>query len=256
MERVRPTANILAISIAVLITTTRANADSREDFFTLPMAGGVALASPESAIFENPAALARHTGFAVQGLGFSNATAVTPLGFGGGLLAGTGWLGAGGVISNLAGYSQFDSALALRLWRVSLGAGLSTPLSLVPIAPSLSTGLLVDVTDTLNVGLVSQLSTLVIGLGVSKRWSWFLTAADVAAKISEGAYRFKPGVGMDFRWAQATISYGFDVLGSVSGAPFRSGLSAGLGFSPLKTLRFQILFNQLALLSTSGTLTF
>ena len=222
----------------------------------MPLAGGVASASAESSVFENPAAAAKNAGFAVQALGFSNATAVTPLGFGGGLLVGNGWLGAGAVVSNLSGYSQLDSAVAFRLWRVSLGAGLSTPLNLVPIKPGISAGVLVQVTDSLDVGLESQLSTLVLGLGATKRWGWLLTALDVAAKPFAGAYRFKPGLGLNFRWFQATVSYGFDVLGSVSAAPFRAGLGAGLGFAPSNTLRFQILFNQFALLSTSGTLIF
>lgn len=226
-------------------------AQAESDFF-LPVAGGVILSSPTTALFESPVGLAGGRGSPSMGvvpLGFANSTQFKPVGIGGEVLLGGSNYGLGASVSVIDGYWQSDAGVAVASGEWRLGISGSRPLSGDPKNLSMGVGLTFPVGSQWTSGLEFGTFSQVVASGLAYRGSGWFFATDLATRLSSNGgrgIRLKPGLGGNMGPVQLTLGYGFDVWSGTTGAPFRNGFSGGVGFGSTRGTNFEILFNQIS----------
>lgn len=272
--------NIKAVLLLALFSTQAyaySSSSSGDSDHLVSVGEGISSPSAVSALSENPAGLVYSKSFSLLGEVSSGNDQFSPLGFGGGFLAGNGSVGGGivvngsattqGGLSGGAGLMQFGIATELSSLNMAWGFSGSFSFATVGTAQNvgygnspwgLDTGVIFNPKSQTRFGvtLYNLLDGIdAVGGGVSYDPSQSATLT-LDGTYSRGTQTgaVKPGMAIRLPAFQMSAGYGFRVVGDGTGW-FASGFSLGLGIPFSQKFALQAYYNQLSLYYAGLTVT-
>lgn len=270
MKRTTRFAALLTLlSVQAYGSSTYNFSDTMENDHLLSVGEGISSPSTISALGENPAGLVYNRTFKVLGELSSGNDQFSPLGYGGGFLAGNGSVGGGIVLNGsnstangvAASIDTLQFGIAAEFPSINLAWGFTGSFAFSGSGPTptvgygnsswgLDTGVIFNPRSQTRFGIT--LFDVLDGIdafagGVSyDPTPWATFALD--ANYSKGPQTtvVKPGLAIHLPGFQLAAGYGARVVGDGTGW-FPTGLSLGVGFPISRTFALQAYYNQLAL---------
>jgi hypothetical protein len=235
--------------LAFLLSST-AWASDIDSARIMSVGSGIASPSKTSALLENPAGLSINERTRIMGLVRSDDNSFNPLGFGGGIFAGNGQVGAAGDIERIS-----DSSTML-----NLGLGFEVPSTDFSLGVDLhhelqggGGGWNVDLGAIFNEKGKWRIGAEVFdafdggyGAGIATNLSPDVTfATDASVDKNFNGLTAKPGIGVDLHSFQLTYGYGWHIDKKSTSHIFE-GHAAGLGIRLTDSAHLQGYYNQMA----------
>lgn len=233
----------------------------------LSVGGGIASPSVTSALGENPAGLMYNTRTKVQAATATGSESLNPVGFGGLLFGGNGFVGGGIGLQGFNNQTEGGGQILLLNWGLAaeftslnmafgftgtrtlhrsgvvMGTGSGTTWCV-------DTGVIINPHGSSRYGLtLFQILDSVDAIGAG----WAIDASSWSTFALDGTYSpdsksavVKPGLSLQFDGFQMSSGYGFRAVGD-SGSWIRQGLSLGVGFNLGDHMFAQMYYNHIAL---------